>query len=85
MILIRHKGERLLVNSTDGYPGCKVLAGNVPHPPGDCHRWQGGEWVECKKMKAKAKAERLARARAALGEEMIEELIEEAVRRSAKR
>lgn len=85
MMLIEHEGERLLVNSADGYPGCEVIARDVPPPPGDCHRWQNGKWTECKKMKAEAKAERLRRARAALGEELIEELIEEAMRRMAKR
>lgn len=81
MILIEHNGETQLVNSTDGYPGCRVIAHNVPHPPGDCCRWQDGAWVECPDLKAKAKAERLARAKAALGPEIIDELVAETLRR----
>lgn len=82
MILIRHKGEELLVESTAGYPGCKVIARDVPHPPGDCRRWQDGAWVECPKLKAEAKAARLKRAKEMLGPEVIEEIIEEAARRA---
>lgn len=81
MILIRHKGETLLVGSVDGYPGCKVLAENVPHPPHDCCRWEGGAWVDCPKLEAQAKAKRLARAKANLGPEIMDELVAETLRR----
>lgn len=81
MILIEHNGERLLVHSTGGYTGCKVLARNVPHPPHDCCRWEGGKWVDCPKLEAEAKAKRLAHARANLGPEIMDELVAETLRR----
>lgn len=81
MILIRWRGEQLLVQSTAGYPGCKVVAKDVEMPPDDCSRWQRGKWVECDKMKAEAKAKRLARACAMFGEELLSEIAGEIEKR----
>jgi hypothetical protein len=60
MILIKHKGETLLVESLDGYPKAKVIATDVPHPPHDHCRWDG-KWVE--DADAKAQAEQRAKLR----------------------
>lgn len=73
MILISWRGERLLVESLDGYPRAKVLARDVEHPPSDHCRWKGGTW--CEDAAAKAKAEERARLVAMSREELIEHLL----------
>jgi len=73
MILIRHKGERLLVESRDGYPGARVIARDVPPPPSDHCHWRGGKWVEDKL--AKAEAQERARLNAMSRAELVEHIL----------
>ena len=54
MILIKHKGELLLVESASGYPGHRVIARDVDPPPHDHCHWKGGKWVEDSEAKSAA-------------------------------
>jgi hypothetical protein len=68
MILIEHDGERLLVESLEGYDGATVIAENVPLPPSEFCTWNG-EWVEDEE--AKVRAEEMARIEAMTKAELI--------------
>lgn len=85
MILIEKDGERQLVHNLSGYPGWAIIAESLPMPPSDCCRWKKDRWVECAqleaKARAKAKAARLARVKATLGDELIAEITDEVTRR----
>ncbi len=73
MILIRFKGEQLLVESTKGYPRAKVIDRDVPHPPSDHCCWEDGAW--CEDAGAKAKAAARARLNAMSRGELVEHVL----------
>lgn len=73
MILIKWRGDPLLVESTKGYPGATVIARDVEPPPSHHCCWKDGAW--CEDAEAKAKAEARARLNAMTREELVEHLL----------
>ncbi len=73
MILIRFKGEQLLVESIDGYPRATVIARDVPPAPSDHCHWEDGAWIE--DAEAKAGADRRAKLAAMSRDELVDHIV----------